>query len=55
MKQNKPGFQSKSDVLYFFFKKKKKKTLQRVFLRCSYLDSNVQEAAHTSQSWDRRA
>lgn len=53
MKQNKPGFQSKSDVLYFFLKKKK--TLQRVFLRCSYLDSNVQEAAHTSQSWDRRA
>lgn len=24
MKQNKPGFQSKSDVLYFFFLKKKK-------------------------------
>lgn len=52
MKQNKPGFQSKSDGLYFFFFLK---TLQRVCLRCSYLDSNVQEAAHTSQSWDRRA
>lgn len=50
MKQDQHGFQSKSEGLYF----KKKKHLRRVFLKCSYLDSDIQEAAYTSQSRDRR-